>query len=420
MNPYCSNESDYHQQLIDQIGRLPGPLKSEPSHRVFVWGDEVNLLDAGRGGGNRSADLFTVDEGGRVWLIEAKFGYNPELSRFVWEKQLFRYRAAIAKMSWQRILHYCESFLKGREGTTPSITMPADSKSFLDALELWQHQLGHALISPAELNERIATALGTGIYGIMVMADSFVPEVVEYGTAFVHDGPLAYVQAVPTERGMQFGLRWYRPGVVAGATAVITDVDPQFDAWSSEVNIRCHPDAYAETLSPACRDLWLNTLRPGLVCLGWDGKPAAVKRMAFNVAFDVNGRSAPLLVVGWSEADAKKVTRENKRAGQASMKVNPQLKRLLNFTGDIELTNRWAKRFHEIGWRARPKSGMRERWGVVPVTAEEFQGAEGVMLYQPDAAVRDHIGRLGDHDSLESLLTTLGELLDELRKERRG
>ncbi len=416
MNPFCSNERDYHMHLIEHIDRLPELLKSESGVGVFVWGHEVKLLDAGSGGGDGLADLFTVDERGVVWLIEAKFGYNPELSRFVWERQLLRYRTAIARMSWQRLLHSCETFLKGREATRPVLVLPPNAGSFLDAIAIWHGHLGRAALSPEVLNEKIATALATGTYGIMVVADRFVPEVVEFGKAFVHNGPVAYVQALPTESGIEFAVRWFRPAMATGEPDVVVDPDPRFDGWAKERNEKCHPDKFSETLNPACHDLWIETLRPGLVQLGWTGKPAAVKQMAFNVAFDVNGRLAPLLVIGWSEADAKSVAREHKRAGQASMKVNLQIKRLLNFTNDIGLANRWAKRFHQIGWRARPKGGKRDRWGVEPVTEDEIRGAEGVLIYHPDDATRDHVGRPGDRESLEQLLHTLSEMLIELRR----
>ena len=52
MNPFCSNERDYHMHLIEHIDRLPELLKSESGVGVFVWGHEVKLLDAGSGGGD--------------------------------------------------------------------------------------------------------------------------------------------------------------------------------------------------------------------------------------------------------------------------------------------------------------------------------------------------------------------------------
>ena len=44
----------------------------------MVWGHEIDLHAAGRGGGNGCADLFTVDEEGMVWLVEVKFDKTSE------------------------------------------------------------------------------------------------------------------------------------------------------------------------------------------------------------------------------------------------------------------------------------------------------------------------------------------------------
>jgi hypothetical protein len=85
MNKFFSNEADFHQQVINGIDRLPNELKARDNLHIFVWAHEVKLLDAGQGGGDGLADLLTVDEEGRIWLIEVKLGKNPELRSFVWK-----------------------------------------------------------------------------------------------------------------------------------------------------------------------------------------------------------------------------------------------------------------------------------------------------------------------------------------------
>lgn len=202
MNKFCSNEADYHQQIINCIDLLPNQLKSEEDLHVFVWGHEIKLLDAGRNGGDGSADLLTVDEKGNVWLIEVKFGYNSELSRFVWENQLKRYKRAIESMSYQRLLRYTKEFLKGRELTKPTDVVSLQAESIVEALAAWQERIGRALVAPDELNRRMAETIGTGTYGIMVLADRFAPDVVDIGQQFEHRGPLAYVQGIPTNAGI--------------------------------------------------------------------------------------------------------------------------------------------------------------------------------------------------------------------------
>jgi hypothetical protein len=72
-NLFCANEADYHQRVINYMEGFPDILKSRSGLQVFVWGHEVDMHDGGRNGGNGKVDLFTVDEEGMVWLIEAKF-----------------------------------------------------------------------------------------------------------------------------------------------------------------------------------------------------------------------------------------------------------------------------------------------------------------------------------------------------------
>jgi hypothetical protein len=272
------------------------------------------------------------------------------------------------------------------------------------------------LVPPDELNHRMADAINTGTYGIMVLADQQVQEVKEFGKRFLHDGPLAYVKGIPTSTGVDFRLLWHRPGNSQNSSTRILNPDPRFDAWETEVNRKCDPKHFAETLSEGSRKLWLEVLRPGLVQLGWDGRPETIKDMSFNVGFEVKGKLVPLLVVGWSELDAKDVSRQNKLAEQASMKINPRLKQILNTSGDISLVNRFAKHLYSLGWRARPSRGMDKSLGVIPVSADELNATEGVMIYRPDKFVRDHVGQPGDKESLEGLLRELKILLDELHR----
>jgi hypothetical protein len=90
MDRFCANEDDYHQRVIQNMAGLPEALGSGDGVRAFVWGHELDLHDAGRGGGNGAADLLTVDDFGMVWLIEAKFDKTFEKGDFVWGSQLRR------------------------------------------------------------------------------------------------------------------------------------------------------------------------------------------------------------------------------------------------------------------------------------------------------------------------------------------
>lgn len=418
MNPFCANECDYHQHVINSLAHFPDILKSGPGLATFAWGHEVDMLDAGRGGGKGAADFLTVDEAGLVWLIEAKFDNNRELGRPVWE-QLARYRKAVAAMSWQQLLHYTEAFLKGREKSKPQLCVPPTTASFEAVLDLWQKQIGRCLLPPRALNDRMAQSLQSGSYGIMVLADRYEPEVIRYGEQFQHNGPVAYALGVPTSDDTEFCVPWFRPatGKLPGhATAVNTD--PRFSALRAATNLKCEPATFADTLGDGARDLWLNVLKPGLLHLGWDGQPYRTEQKAFHVAFEIHGKRLPLLVIGWPEADAKDVSRVHKLAGQSAMKINPQLKWLFHAAGgDADCVSRWAARFYRHGWRGRKSAGMRDRWGIVPITAEELRSpVDGCMLYYPTEAARDHNGRPGDRESLEGLLQEFAALLAELHQ----
>jgi hypothetical protein len=59
MDRFCANENDYHKRVIQNMGGFPEILKSQDGVQAFVWGHELDLHDAGRGGGNGSADLLT-------------------------------------------------------------------------------------------------------------------------------------------------------------------------------------------------------------------------------------------------------------------------------------------------------------------------------------------------------------------------
>jgi hypothetical protein len=211
LNRFCSNEDDYHQRVIQHMTSFPDELKSSSGLHVFAWGHEVDMHDAGRNGGNGCTDLMTVDEAGMVWLIEAKFDATCEKGDFVWGNQLLRYKAAIDQMAWHEVLNYVAKFLRGREKTKPQILFPESVKKFTDVLEIWQASIGRTLVEPQELNDRIATHLKNGTYGIMVLTDFYDQSYAVCGRNFQHDGPLAYVRGMPTDAGIDFEVQWYRP-----------------------------------------------------------------------------------------------------------------------------------------------------------------------------------------------------------------
>jgi hypothetical protein len=191
MDRFCANEDDYHQRVIQSMGGFPKILRSQDGVEAFVWGHELDLHDAGRGGGNGSADLLTADEYGMVWLIEAKFDKTYEKGDFVWGSQLKRYREAISKMEWQDILLYASKFLRWEEKTKPAFHIPSLTDTFTRVLEIWQAHTGRALVSPHDLNNRIAAHLKRGTYGIMVLTDIIDASYEERGRHFVRQRSMA-------------------------------------------------------------------------------------------------------------------------------------------------------------------------------------------------------------------------------------
>jgi hypothetical protein len=151
---------------------FPDILKSDNGLHVFVWGHEVDLHDAGRRGGDGSADLITTDEKGMVWLIEAKFSQTSERGDFVWGNQLLRYKQAIQCMEWQDILAYAKNFLRWNEKIKPCFEIPSSVETFTHVLEMWQARIGRAQCDPNTLNSKIASHLKSGTYGVMVLTDT--------------------------------------------------------------------------------------------------------------------------------------------------------------------------------------------------------------------------------------------------------
>lgn len=414
LDRFCANEEDYHQRVIHHMASFPDSLKTRPGLQAFVWGHEVDLHDAGRGGGDGSADLFTVDEEGMVWLIEAKFDKTFERGEFVWGNQLARYRNAIAKMEWQDILIYVRKFLRWGEKTKPGFQIPESTETFARVLELWQNTLGRALIRPDELNNRIAARLKYGTYGIMILTDIDDESYARFGSDFEHDGPLSYVQGVPVADGMDYRVRWYRPA------SRQEDIVAQREVWTSTFDPvpkqLCAPEYFAEGLSQEARTLWLDSFRPGLTALGWSA--GKISPMGFEARFEINGKSIPLLLIGWPERDDKNVPRDEKKFGGASIRIDIHIKRIYEASGfEIGVTNKWMKRFYDLGWRGRPSKGMDKRWGIESVTDDELKSRklQGIMRYRPRDTISCHNGRVADAASLTNLLTELSEFLGEVR-----
>jgi hypothetical protein len=246
----------------------------------------------------------------------------------------------------------------------------------------------------------------------MILTDITDDSYEELGRLFVHEGPLAYVLGTPCAAGIECRTRWYRPAINCAPTGL--KFDTAAVSLTPALKPLCTPDVFAAGLGENARKIWSEVLQPGLLALGGEFKSPS--NMGFEVHFSANGNLVPLLLIGWPERDDKNVPREEKTFGSASMRVDVHVKRLYEASSrDVQITNKWMRRFYERGWRGRPSKGMRERWGVISVAAPELESkVQGIMRYLPSPGLSCHTGRPGDTDSLKGLLVDLSELLQEL------
>ncbi|RUW94409.1 hypothetical protein [Mesorhizobium sp. M7A.F.Ca.US.010.02.1.1] len=409
MSRHFANEADFHQRLIDNPDAFPALFRGTPAAHTLFWAHELTLHDAGRGGGNGSADLLTVDEIGMVWLIEVKFNFSLESGTQVWHGQLARYRKALMTMSWQEIVRYTHRFLTGFEQTKPQLLLRRDAVSLDECIVEWLVAVQADAVSGVSIVSNMAERLRSGNFGIMLVSDYFNASDLAAAKSFadsVHSGPVAYAVINPDPTGFHWHVKYFRPEVdqssVTGAY-VTSDFLPEKMPLVTPARLR-------SLVSPACRYLLDTLIYPRLHELGWDERHVA-KRSAFDVIIPVGGRSLPLLVVGTSELDAKALERHTKIDGGQTLKINPRFKAVLNHTGNLAFVNAYMKRFYELGWRGRRRENKNLRWGVTDISAAEIGASEAAMIYYPFENQRDHSGREGDAENLSNFLAAFAEMI---------
>ncbi|MDG4898168.1 hypothetical protein P9272_32020 [Mesorhizobium sp. WSM4976] len=409
MSRYFANEADFHQRLIDNSDAFPAVFRGTPAAHTLFWAHELTLHDAGRGGGNGSADLLTVDETGMVWLIEVKFNFSLESGTQVWHGQLARYRKALMTMSWQEIVRYTHRFLTGFEQTKPQLLLSRDVVSLDECIVEWLVAVQADAVSAVSIVSNMAERLHSGNFGIMLVSDYFNASDLAAAQSFadsVHSGPVAYAVVNPDPTGFHWHVKYLRPEVdqssVTGAY-VTSDFLPEKMPLVTPGRLR-------SLVSPACRNLLDDLVYPRLHELGWNERHVA-KRSAFDAIIPVDGKSLPLLVVGTSELDAKALARHTKIDGGQTLKINPRFKAVLNHTGNLAFVNVYMKRFYELGWRGRRRENKHLRWGVTDVSADEIRASEAAMIYYPFENQRDHSGREGDAENLSNFFTAFAEMI---------
>ena len=419
-----SRESEYHQRFIQNCDLLPEELKTTHSDHILVWAHEQRLFDAGKGGGDGSADLVTIDEHGMVWLIEAKVAGNTELGPLIWG-QLARYRIALMTMPIAATHRYCRSYLRGHqrseegERCLPHPNIFSNCDSIEEVFEKWHSHIGRAILKPATLCDRLANQLISGHFGVAVLADIYTESVVQAGDEFEHSGPLAYIQAIPAGGKLDMCCRWLKhPATETVQHATERHYDFQrFDDYEKWIRQhKCSPATIAEALCPESRMLWDDILKPGLIELGWDGKTDAQPSVpsSITVPFPIGSNQVTLLGVGWSSADAKQIDRERKIPGSAGLKVdiNFYLCREMEFAQQAHFEP-WARRFYDLGWRAM---GNGKKLGCGTVSPEAYEKWGRAMNYKPGNGRQDFVGADGEAEVMRDFLKLLGEFLKSIRQ----
>lgn len=409
MSRYFANEADFHQRIILNPDAFPILFRGASAAHTLFWAHELTLHDAGRGGGNGSADLMTVDEMGMVWLIEVKFNFSLESGTQVWLGQLARYRKALMTMSWQEIVRYTHRFLTGFEQTKPQLSLRTEAGSLHEYIGEWLVAVQADAVPRGSIVSKIAERLRSGNFGVMLVSDYFNASDLAGAESFahsVHDGPVAYAVVDPDPTGFHWRVKYFRPGADQGS---VTDADVTSEFVQEKMPL-VTPTRLRSLVSPACRNLLDTVVYPRLHALGWNERHVA-KRSAFDAIIPVGGRPLPLLVVGTSELDAKALERHAKIDGGQTLKINPRFKAVLSQTGNLAFVNTQMKRFYELGWRGRKRENKHLRWGVTDISAEEIRASEAAMIYYPAEDRRDHSGREDDAENLSDFFAAFEEMI---------
>lgn len=409
MPRHFANEVDFHQRIIENSHSFPPLFRGAPTANTLYWAHELTLHDAGRAGGNGSADLLTVDQTGMVWLIEVKFNFSVETGAQVWRGQMARYRSALMRMPWHEIVRYSHKFLTGFEGTKPQLPFPVGATSLGECVVEWLATLNADTSLSELIVSHVAERLQSGNFGIMLVSDYFSGSYLSEAQKFaenVHNGAVAYAVIDQDDAGLQWHVEYFRPPEdrkLEISSFVASSFVPERMPLVTPSRLR-------SLVSPLCRELLDTVVFPRLAALGWNERHIA-KRSAFDAMIPVGETSLPLLVVGTSELDAKSLQRHAKMEGGQTLKINPRFKAVMNYTSNLAFTNSYMKRFYELGWRGRRRGNKHLRWGVTDVAAEEVQGSEAAMIYFPHPDRRDHSGREGDAENLRSFFAVFQEMV---------
>jgi hypothetical protein len=400
-----AQEHELHQLIVASLDRFPEQMKREPELNVLAWAHELRIHDSGRRDyADGYADLLTVDELGLTWIIEVKLATSAELNARVWE-QLIRYRDGLKSMEWKAIHQYLDRFLGGEGTVKPISTRFKGQPSLSHVIGAWQSLLHRELISANEIVASIAQALNHGTAGLAVIADGYVSSIVEGATGLLHDGPVAYLTAMPSDAGLLYTARYVRRSPNSNEFVPREPIESAlFDRYAAQKTAKLTTADFAERLNPCVVPLWEEVVKPSLLRLGWDGTPYKAERKGITICLPCRGGTAPLVRFAYSDTDSSHIPREFKLPGTYGLRVDLAARHLTR-SGVLTRTEveDLARRLYALGWRG---TGIARDAGIRNLNETEYT-KWGYMRYCPSPAEKDFLGRKGEDRALQSFFAEI-------------
>jgi hypothetical protein len=414
------NEKDYCQWIINSLDRFPSTLCASPDNALMAWGSEMVIPGAGRkcipGSKDRGdtfgrADLMLVDEEGMTWLVEAKVTGTTELDAWIWDRQLKRYRDALANCSWEDLHEYIQRFAGHTGEVKPRYAKFQHCRDLVEMIETWQQHIGRRKMAPEKIRDRIANQLRNGTHGIMVISDLYESSVAASGERFEHDGPLAVVQALPDSGRLDAHVRWYRkPDGVSLNIPVPESRQSYFRRYRADRSAKRTPANLPDLYDDSVRYLWFEHIVPELKALGWQGHHISLQKSVVALT-PVNGRLSPLVRIGYSDTDAAYVKAHFKQHGAYSMKLDFAAGQCRNKgVASRELMEKWAREYYKVGWRG---SGAASRAGEQPLTDEQFR-KWSMMRYKPSPGIQEFQGRDEEPDAVHAFFEVTRKFIRDI------
>lgn len=405
-----ANEEQYHQWFIDNITEW---TINQKTSRLLVIGHEISLFGGSVNGGLGSADLLAVDEDGLLWLIEAKLSSSAEFGR-VWD-QLLRYRDSMEHHNkWPALERQMLKFLCGKEKVKPASATIDKPESLKNTILTWLIRIGRTDIDANTFHNNISEQMRNGTLGLVVLADSDVPITRKIADKYEHGGPKAYLVAQPDHSGHILRCVYYSH---AGQSIFRPQERTEFYDRSYS---KCTEANLKKLLAPQLRPLVDEVIYPNLHMLGWNGRAHLIRSKSIAIALTFKSCegetiSVRIIDVGWSDADASRVSSTNRVPGTYGLKVNfrpVDLEKIVGIDEALQTVRRWATEPYKIGWRGR---GEGSRIHDTPMTVDQYKKFAKEFEYSPTAGIKDFTkGDEVERQALESFFAFLMMIKGEI------